>query len=74
MPYITSAERFGLERGRNEGRNEEKFHTIMELRDFNMKPEEIARITSLTPEKIEAVLAAGDKGLELLMPKDEPRH
>uniref|UniRef100_A0A5S5MBR2 Rpn family recombination-promoting nuclease/putative transposase n=1 Tax=Desulfobotulus mexicanus TaxID=2586642 RepID=A0A5S5MBR2_9BACT len=56
---------------RNEGRHEEKFQTIMELLDFNMKPEEIARITRLSPEKVKAVIAAGDKGLDLLMEDDK---
>ncbi|TWI63393.1 hypothetical protein LZ24_03264 [Desulfobotulus alkaliphilus] len=71
MRYITSAERFGIEKGvligRNEGRYEEKFQTIMKLRKFNIKPDEIAEITNLTPEKVKAVLAAGDKGLDLLI-------
>jgi predicted transposase/invertase (TIGR01784 family) len=74
---MTTAERLmneGHMRGRMEGREEgiylEKFQTIMKLRKINMKPEQIAEITNLTPEKIEAVFAAGDKGLDLLMPKD----
>ncbi|TYT73178.1 hypothetical protein [Desulfobotulus mexicanus] len=68
------AEQKGLETGTVKGRHEEKFQTIMELLDFNMKPEEIARITRLSPEKVKAVIAAGDKGLDLLMEDDATRH
>jgi len=61
----------GREEGRVEGREEcrmlgreegiylEKFETIMRLRKFNMKPEQIAEITRLTPETVGAVLAWG---------------
>ncbi|WP_179953107.1 hypothetical protein [Desulfobotulus mexicanus] len=74
MPYITSAERFGLERGEVKGMYNEKFQTIMSLNEFNMKPEDIAKATRLTPEQIKAVLAAGDKGLDLLIGDDATRH
>ncbi|TWI63394.1 hypothetical protein LZ24_03265 [Desulfobotulus alkaliphilus] len=57
----------GRVEGRMEGVYNEKYQIIMELRSFNMKPEEIAKITRLTPEKVKAVLAAGDKGLDLLL-------
>ncbi|TWI63391.1 hypothetical protein LZ24_03262 [Desulfobotulus alkaliphilus] len=61
----------GRVEGRMEGVYNEKYQIIMELRSFNMKPEEIAKITRLTPEKVKAVLAAGDKGLDLLLSKDQ---
>ena len=54
------------EEGRVEGRVEEKFQTIMKLRRFDMKSPEIAEITGLTPEKVEAILAAGEKGKDLI--------
>jgi len=63
---MTTAERLmneGHIRGWMEGREEgiylEKFETIMRLRKINMKPEQIAEITRLTPETVEAVLAWG---------------
>jgi predicted transposase YdaD len=49
----------GREKGRVEGIYLEKFETIMRLRKINMKPEQIAEITRLTPETVEAVLAWG---------------
>jgi hypothetical protein len=73
MPYITSAERFGIEKGVMMGLEQlrqDKFQTIMSLREFNMKPEDIAKATRLTPEKVREVLAAGDKGLDLLIGED----
>jgi predicted transposase/invertase (TIGR01784 family) len=63
---IDSAREEGIEEGLEKGRLQEKFQTIMNLYNFNMKPAEIARITNLTPEKIEEVLAAGEKGIELI--------
>ncbi|TWI62257.1 hypothetical protein LZ24_03331, partial [Desulfobotulus alkaliphilus] len=78
MPYITSAERFGLEKGEEmgvvKGMYNEKYQTIMSLREFNMKPEDIAKATRLTPEKVREVLAAGDKGLDLLIGEDATKH
>ncbi|TYT74016.1 hypothetical protein [Desulfobotulus mexicanus] len=75
---MTTAERLineGMMMGRNEGEEigvvkgmySEKYQTIMSLREFNMKPEDIAKATRLTPEKVREVLAAGDKGLDLLI-------
>jgi predicted transposase YdaD len=49
----------GREKGRVEGIYLEKFQTIMKLRKINMKPEQIAEITRLTPETVGAVLAWG---------------
>ncbi|TYT73523.1 Rpn family recombination-promoting nuclease/putative transposase [Desulfobotulus mexicanus] len=63
---MTTAERL-MNEGRNEGVYSEKYQTIMNLQKYKMKPEEIADITSLTPEKVREVLAAGDKGLDLLI-------
>ncbi|MDY0163066.1 hypothetical protein [Desulfobotulus sp.] len=61
----------GMAQGRTQGMTEgickEKFQTILNLRKFNMQPADIAQITRLTPEKVEAVLAAGDGGLDLLI-------
>ena len=87
MPYITSAERFGIEKGMvmgvekgmelgvekgmEKGMYKEKLQTIMSLRELNMKMEDIAKATRLTPEKVRAVLEAGDKGLDLLISGDE---
>ncbi|MDY0164867.1 hypothetical protein, partial [Desulfobotulus sp.] len=60
--------------GRSEGVYYEKYQTIMNLEKYSMKPEEIADITGLSVEKVKAVLAAGDKGLDLLISKCEPLH
>ncbi|TWI62849.1 hypothetical protein LZ24_03337 [Desulfobotulus alkaliphilus] len=62
------------ERIQERGRYEEKYQTIMSLREFNMKPEDIAKATRLTPEQVKAVLAAGDKGLDLLIGKNATKH
>ncbi|TYT74468.1 hypothetical protein [Desulfobotulus mexicanus] len=81
MPYITSAERFGMERGMKLGMEmameksveklrKEKFQTIIRLTKLDIKPEIIASGVGLSPEKVKAVLAAGDKGLELLTDKE----
>ncbi|TWI64782.1 putative transposase/invertase (TIGR01784 family) [Desulfobotulus alkaliphilus] len=64
----------GTEIGTVKGRHEEKFETIMRLQKYRMQPEEIADITSLTPEKVKAVIAAGDKGLDLLIGEDATKH
>jgi predicted transposase YdaD len=65
----------GMEKGRTQGMTEgickEKFQTILNLRKFNMQPADIAQITRLTPEKVAAVLAAGDGGLDLLIREDQ---
>ncbi|TWI63157.1 hypothetical protein LZ24_03298 [Desulfobotulus alkaliphilus] len=82
MPYITSAERFGLEKGVVMGRSEgveigtynEKFQTIMRLSKLNLQPQDIAAGVGLTPEKVREVLAAGDKGLDLLIGEDATKH
>ncbi|TWI76935.1 putative transposase/invertase (TIGR01784 family) [Desulfobotulus alkaliphilus] len=82
MPYITSAERFGLEKGEEmgvvkglyKGRYEEKFETIMRLSKLNLQPQDIAAGVGLTPEKVREVLAAGDKGLDLLIGEDATKH
>ncbi|TYT73499.1 Rpn family recombination-promoting nuclease/putative transposase [Desulfobotulus mexicanus] len=66
---MTTAERL-----MSEGVYSEKYQTIMSLREFNMKPEDIAKATRLTPEKVKEVLAAGDKGLDLLIGKDATKH
>jgi len=56
----------GFDDGHEKGRAEEKFQTIMKLRRFEMKSPEIAEITGLTPEKVEAIPAAGEKGKDLI--------
>ncbi|TWI76742.1 putative transposase/invertase (TIGR01784 family) [Desulfobotulus alkaliphilus] len=78
---MTTAERLiseGIMMGRNEGVElgmyNEKFQTIMNLQKYNMKPEEIADITNLTPEKVKEILAAGDKGLDLLIGDNATKH
>ncbi|WP_144684020.1 hypothetical protein [Desulfobotulus alkaliphilus] len=62
------------ERIQERGRYEEKFQTIMSLRECNMKPKDIANATRLTPEKVREVLASGDKGLNLLIGKNATKH
>ncbi|WP_246051956.1 Rpn family recombination-promoting nuclease/putative transposase [Desulfobotulus mexicanus] len=52
------------------GRHEEKFETIMRLSKLNLNPHDIAVGVGLTPEKVKEVLAAGDKGLDLLAGKE----
>ncbi|TYT73522.1 hypothetical protein [Desulfobotulus mexicanus] len=67
---MTTAERLineGMMMGRNEGVYSEKYQTIMRLSKLNLKPEDIAEGAGLTPEKVKEVLAAGDKGLDLLI-------
>ncbi len=56
----------GIEKGIEKGRAEEKFQTIMQLRRFDMKSAEIAEITGLTPEKVDAIIAAGEKGKDMI--------
>ncbi|TWI73046.1 hypothetical protein LZ24_01457 [Desulfobotulus alkaliphilus] len=60
--------------GHDEGMYNEKFQTIMSLRECNMKPKDIANATRLTPEKVREVLAAGYKGLDLLIGKNATKH
>ncbi|MGD9732515.1 MAG: Rpn family recombination-promoting nuclease/putative transposase [Desulfamplus sp.] len=60
----------GIAKGMTKGRIEEKFNMISKLYEFNIPVDEIALIVSLPVEKIEAILAAGDKGIELIKPED----
>ncbi|TWI60815.1 hypothetical protein LZ24_03481, partial [Desulfobotulus alkaliphilus] len=67
---MTTAERLmneGEEVGVIKGMYNEKYQTIMRLSKLNLKPEDIAEGAGLTPEKVKEVLAAGDKGLDLLI-------
>ncbi|TWI72451.1 putative transposase/invertase (TIGR01784 family) [Desulfobotulus alkaliphilus] len=67
----------GEQRGEQKGlmrMMQEKYATIMNLQKYRMKPEEIADITSLTPEKVREILAAGDKGLDLLISDNTTKH
>ncbi|MBF0303981.1 MAG: hypothetical protein HQK73_13150, partial [Desulfamplus sp.] len=60
----------GIAKGKAEGRIEEKFNMIEKLYKFNMSLDEIAVIVNLSVEKIKAILAAGEKGIELIKPED----
>ncbi|MDY0164436.1 hypothetical protein [Desulfobotulus sp.] len=66
MPYITSAERFGM--------YNEKIQTIMRFSKLNLKPEDIAAGVGLTPEKVRAILEAKEKGLDILMNEDTAKQ
>ncbi|TYT76109.1 Rpn family recombination-promoting nuclease/putative transposase [Desulfobotulus mexicanus] len=70
---MTTAERL-INEGRNEGVYSEKYQTIMRFSELNIKPEDIAHGVGLTPEKVRAVIAAGDKGLDLLIGEDTTKH
>jgi predicted transposase/invertase (TIGR01784 family) len=52
MPYVTSAERFGMEKGREEGRDEAKVEDARAMLHEGFDPVLIAKITKLPIEKI----------------------
>ena len=56
--------------GITKGRIKEKFQMIKRLRNFNMPLNEIAVVTSLPLEKIEKIIEAGEKGIELIQEED----
>lgn len=74
---MTTAERL-MSEGRNEGVEigmyNEKYQTIIRFSKMNLKPEDIAVGVGLTTEKVKDILAAGDKGLDLLIGDNTNKH
>lgn len=61
MPYITSAERIGYERGRQEGRQEERRSLLLLLltqKLGQLSPSLSDRITALSLEQLEGLAVA----------------
>ena len=52
MPYITTAERFGIEKGRKEGMEKGKLEVAEHLLEDGAKPVYVKKMTGLSLEKL----------------------